>query len=121
MMSEPEHTLHFLIPLHRAAVEETLTYVLGYESVRGLPVLEVVSQVYEAMDNDEQLLMCHEEPFDAACDIAGVPYETRRFLFLKNSKTYSIMMERYDNAAEELASDSDYNSTSDEDSPQQII
>lgn len=89
-----------LVSLHQQAVVRTLTEVFRTVEIDGTPAFEMVQQVYELMDDAEQELLCHQEPFDTACNIAGIGVERRQALFERSHAAYSALMEELDDAAD---------------------
>lgn len=82
-----------LVALHREAVIRTLTGFLDYIEIEGIPVVGAVSRLYNSLTEDEQLLLCHQEPFDLACDIVGIAYERRLSVYSPIRASYEAMID----------------------------
>ncbi|MBI2254758.1 MAG: hypothetical protein HYU58_09080 [Proteobacteria bacterium] len=58
-------------------VAAAMTEILNVESIKDTPCLEFVTSKFEQMRPSAQLLATHDEPFDVAYDISGLPLEKK--------------------------------------------
>lgn len=73
-------------------VAATMTEILKFDSVKGTPCLEFVTSKFEQMRPSAQLLTTHDEPFDVAYDILGLPLEDKREVFEAQEQRYDELV-----------------------------
>lgn len=105
-MNEGEQRL--LVENHIEAVSATLSLIMHAKD--GIPT-NIIEQLYAEMTPRQRLLSTHQEPFEEACEILGVPNDRRSILFEQFRTQYENIMLKLDsdleNALESFAENSD--------------
>jgi hypothetical protein len=79
---------------HMELVRLTIVEILRKPNIDGKPAGEVVESRYAGLRPQDQLIATHDEPFDVAFDIAGLPKRQRRAYWDRSKQAYEQLVKR---------------------------